>query len=183
MAQGMTHNAPSSPNDNRPWWQERMVWLIIGLPVSAVIASVATYMIAAREPVSMVRAQYTKTGMAIEEQRDAALKAASLGISATLAYREGALRIQLHGNAPLTEPQLLLHLVHPTQAELDQQIPLTHAGGGIYQTRAPLAGEGKRQLFLEPPSRDWQLQGIWQAPFTEETSLSASSALNPSTHP
>ncbi|MEW6676645.1 MAG: FixH family protein [Pseudomonadota bacterium] len=179
----MTHNTQSSSNDNRPWWQERMVWLIIALPVTAVLASVATYMIASQEPVSMVRAQYTKTGMAIEEQRDAALKAASLGISATLDYRDGAVRIQLHGNAPIAEPQLLLHLVHPTQEGLDQQIPLTQAGEGIYQARVLLAGEGKRQLFLEPPSRDWQLQGLWQAPFIEETSLSAASALNPSTHP
>jgi uncharacterized protein len=35
-------------NDTQPWWQYRMLWLVIGGPAIVVVASIATGIIAAR---------------------------------------------------------------------------------------------------------------------------------------
>lgn len=171
----------SPAENNLPWWKERMVWLIIALPVSAVVAGIATVFIAAHDPDDMVKAEYVKSGMAVVAPRDALEKAAQMGISATAAYHEGILEMRVDGQDSLSET-LNLVLVHPTQAELDQQIPLTAVGQGKYQAQIALTGQGRRHLILEPPDHVWRLEGEWHAPFNEETSLHAG-AQNPSTHP
>lgn len=172
---------PPHAEHHPPWWKERMVWLVIGLPLSAVVASLITVYIASRDPDDLVRTEYVKSGMAVVEPRDALNAAARLGMSATLAYREGSLRLRVD-KSPGDYEALHLILVHPTKAELDQKIPLQAMGQGTYQAQAVITGEGKRHLILEPPDQRWRLEGWWQAPFTEETSLHAG-AHNPSTHP
>lgn len=173
-------NAPAT-EENLPWWKERMVWLVIGLPLSAVVAGLTTVYIAALDPDDMVKAEYSKSGMAVVAPRDAQDAAAALGLSGAVAYRDGEVHLQLD-KAPAEAQELQLTLVHPTKAELDQQIPLKAAGRGAYHAQATLTGQGKRHLILEPMDHHWRLEGEWQAPFTEETSLHAG-AHNPSTHP
>lgn len=158
-----------------------MVWLIIALPVSAILAGIATLFIAAHDPDDLVRAEYVKSGMTVVAPRDALEKAAQMGISATAVYRDGTLEMRVAGQDRLSTT-LNLTLVHPTQAKLDQQIPLTAVGQGKYQARIALTGQGRRHLILEPPDHVWRLEGEWRAPFIEETSMRAG-AQNTSTHP
>jgi len=40
----------------RPWWREPMLWLVIGGPVAVVLASVATLVIAIRQPDPVIKA-------------------------------------------------------------------------------------------------------------------------------
>jgi len=164
-----------------PWWKERMVWLIIALPLSAVLAGITTVFIASNNPDDLVKTEYVKEGMAVNAPRAALDKAASMGLAATVSYGGGVVRLHVTGQAILPET-FILTLVHPTQAKLDQQILLTLAGQGTYQARINLTGQGKRHLTLSPPDNSWQLEGEWHAPFHEETSLRAG-AHNPSTHP
>jgi len=174
-------NGPAPAEHRLPWWKERMVWLVIALPLSAVLAGIATLFIASHDPDDLVKSEYVKSGMATVVSRDALEKAARMGLSATIAYDGKMLALSLQ--PPSAGPDTLnLTLVHPTKAELDQQIPLTALGQGKYQARVVLSGQGKRQLILEPPDHTWRLRGEWHAPFTEETSLDAG-AQNPSTHP
>jgi len=174
-------NSAPSLEHRLPWWKERMVWLIIILPVSAVVASVATFFIAAHDADDMVKTEYVKSGMAVDAPRDALEKAAQMGISATLAYRDGTLVMHVDKLDRLSE-SLHLTLVHPTQAKLDQEIPLSAVAQGKYQAHIELTGQGKRHLILEPPDHAWRLEGEWLAPFNEETNLHAA-AQHPSMHP
>jgi len=186
-------NVDSRPGaDNTPWWREGMVWLIIALPVSAVLASLATVYIAAREADDLVTTGYSKTGMAVEVQQSALEQARKLGLAGNLRYQNGLLTLRLTPTPAAGESlssqglvigELALHVVHPTLADLDQKIALQPLEQGQYQARIDLTGEGKRHLILEPADRSWQLQGEWHAPFKEETSLSALGAVNPTTHP
>ena len=174
-------NSAPSMEHNPPWWKERMVWLIIGLPLSAVVAGIATVFIAAHDPDDMVKAEYVKSGMAVVAPRDALDTAARMGLSAAVAYHAGLLEIRVAHQDKLGDA-LNLTLVHPTQEKLDLQIPLMAAGQGKYQAQVELTGQGKRHLILEPSDHVWRLEGEWHAPFTEETSLHAG-VQNPSTHP
>jgi hypothetical protein len=170
------------PVENHPpWWKERMVWLVIALPLSAVLAGIATVFIAAHDPDDLVKAEVVKTGMTTVAPHTPLEQAARMGLDATLSYGGGEINVQL---SPPAMPLETLHLtlVHPTRAELDTQIPLLHLGQGKYHARIELTGQGKRHLILEPPDQSWRLEGEWRAPFNEETSLRAGTQ-NPSTHP
>lgn len=159
-----------------------MVWLVIALPLSAVVAGIATVFIAAHDPDDLVKAEYVKTGMTTVDASHTPLEqAARMGLAATLSYAGGELEVRLPQQATPVEA-LSLTLVHPTRAELDKQISLAHQGQGKYHARAELAGQGKRRLILEAPDHSWRLEGDWRAPFNEETSLHAG-AHNPSMHP
>lgn len=159
-----------------------MVWLVIALPLSAVLAGITTFFIAANDPDDLVKTEYVKTGMTTVDAPQTPLEqAARMGLGATLSYAGGELEVRLPQQATPMET-LNLTLVHPTRAELDKQIPMTHLGQGKYHARIELTGQGKRRLILEPPDQAWRLEGDWRAPFNEETSLHAG-VRNPSTHP
>lgn len=174
-------DAPPPLEPHPPWWKERMIWLIIALPVSAVVAGIATVFIAAHDPDDLVKSEYVKSGMTVEAPREALDRAARLGLAATTAYRDGRLEVRLTPPG-LAGDALSLTLVHPTQAEQDKKILLNAIGQGKYQAQVVLMGQGKRHVFLEPQDRSWRLEGDWHAPFSEETSLHAG-AHHPSTHP
>ena len=163
--------APSTEH-HPPWWKERMVWLIIGLPLAAVVAGFATLYIAVHNADDIVKDEYVKTGMAVEAPRARLQLAARMGLAASVSYHDGALEMRMLKQG-LQANTLVLTLVHPTKAGLDTQISLTSVGQGKYQARAVLTGQGKRHLILEPPDHAWRLEGDWRAPFDEEASLRA----------
>ncbi len=164
----MTESPPVEQNP--PWWKERMVWMIIALPLSAVVAGITTVFIAANNADDLVKTAYIKNGMAVDAPKEAHEAAARMGLSGALSFAHGILRVHVDKLPPSTDV-ITLTLVHPGRAELDQQISLTAVGQGIYQAQATLTGQGKRQLILEPPDHSWRLEGEWHAPFSEETSL------------
>jgi hypothetical protein len=168
---------------SRPWWKEPMLWLIAGLPASAVVASFITYFIAAHDPDSVVRADYRKEGFAVLETASEADKvAASLGLTARLTTRNGQIELALRGDLPARPKQLALNVVHPTQEKQDIHILLEHSHELSYIGPVPDMGSGKRILVLEPEDRAWRITGQGMAPFSGMTELAAA-ARNPSTHP
>jgi hypothetical protein len=168
---------------SRPWWKEPMVWLIGGLPATAVVASFITYFIAAHDPDSLVKADYRKEGFAVvAAASDADKAAAALGLSARLITRNGQMELLLRGRLAARPKQLALNIVHPTQEKQDIHIILDHSHELSYIAPAPDTGSGKRILVLEPEDRAWRITGQWMAPFSGMTELVAA-ASNPSTHP
>ena len=166
------HSA-SSTEQHPPWWKEHMVWLIIGLPLAAVVGAFTTLYIAVHYADDIVKDEYVKTGMTVEAPAAARLQqAARMGLAASLAYRDGGLEMRML-KPGLRANTLILTLVHPTKARLDTQISLTSVGQGKYQARVALTGHGRRHLILEPPDHAWRLEGDWRAPFDEEASLRA----------
>ncbi len=173
---------PHSKTPVSIWWKEPMVWLVAGLPATAVIAAISTYFIAAHNQDPLVTTEYRKEGMTVERVTERDDKAASAGIGADLAVKDGQLRLSLSGRLEQLPGALTLTIVHPTQADKDRQISLVHTNQGRYIAPDPDTGTGKRQLVLEPPDRAWRITGQWQAPFSGSTTLAATTT-NPSTHP
>jgi hypothetical protein len=172
-----------TPSESRPWWKEPMIWLIIGLPTAAVIASFASYFIAAHEPDSMVKSEYRKEGFAVVAPITAADQTATtLGLTARLTTREGQLEVALLGNLAAAPKRLTLNIVHPTLENQDLHILLAHSHELSYIAPAPVLGSGKRILVLEPEDRAWRITGQWLAPFSGMTELVAETSKS-STHP
>lgn len=169
--------------DARPWWKEPMVWLIAGLPAIAVVASFATYFIAASDPDTLVKSDYRKEGMAVTETlTEAELRAGTMGIIGRLSAKEGQLSLVLKGNMEMEPERIALNIIHPTKEKQDIHILLARSGKLSYIAQAPDAGHGKRILVLEPEDRVWRITGQWMAPFSGMTELAAA-VMNPSTHP
>ena len=171
------------PSPTRPWWKEPMVWLIAGLPATAVVAGFTTYFIAAHDPDSLVKANYRKEGFAVVAPLSAADQvAANLGVSANLTVKQGQMELLLRGRLPVAPKQLALNIVHPSKENQDIHILLAHSHELSYIAPAPDTGSGKRILVLEPEDRSWRITGQWMAPFSGMTELVVEGS-KPSTHP
>lgn len=165
----------------RPWWKEPMVWLVAGLPATAVVAGVATFFIATHDPDVLVDKDYRKEGMTVVDVGVAALeRAVALGLSARLTRSGDQLMLRMEGKG--LPDTLLLELRHAAKAERDRTITFTRSAGDLYNAPWHDLGAGKRQLSLEPQDRSWRLAGEWQEPFSEETRLRGNTP-HSSTHP
>lgn len=145
------------------WWKEPMVWLIIALPLAAVIASIVTVFIASRSADTLVQGDYQKEGLALLQVTERDQRAAQLGLSAQIRLRDGRVWVELSGQLDAAPEYLMMLLAHPTQAEKDLALSLSHQGGTHYAGVVPDLRGVNWQVQLEPADQSWRLAGRWHA--------------------
>lgn len=167
-----------SAEPKRPWWREPMVWLIAGLPLTAVIAGLTTVWIASRNADSLVKEGYVKEGFTVQGIQEQDRAAARMGISASLRFEAGVLRASLAGSPPEGRwpSLLLLTLAHPTESSQDRSVALKQTGQGAYQADLPAPPAGRRHLILESHEQGWRLKGAWDIPISGSLQLVPPSA-------
>lgn len=143
-----------------------MVWLIIALPLTAVVASLITWWIAARGADPLVAEDYYKQGMAIHQTLERESRAAALGLSAQLQVRDGELSVRLDGRLDAYPDQLELTLVHPARQEQDLSLVLPATAQGEYRAALPPMSAGQRRVVLQSETQDWRLAGRTTVPMT-----------------
>ncbi|HMV72432.1 MAG TPA: FixH family protein [Pseudomonadales bacterium] len=150
-----------------PWYRQGWPWLLVLLPASTVIASLATVWLAFTNDDALVRDDYYREGLAINRRLDDGARARAAGLAAELRY-EAATRVvelRLRG-ADDDLQQIVLAIEHPTDATRDEALTLLAAGNGVFRATASTPLEGKRYLLLEHTAADgrsWQLRGTLQA--------------------
>ncbi len=150
--------------ETRRWYAEPWVWLLIALPMSAVIGGMITLYLAVTTSDGLVVDDYYKRGKAINMDlaRDAA--AASHGLRARLdldrVNRRITLSLDSHDN--LSPAQVRFSLLHPTLPGNDQVIMLLPAGEGTYAGTLQELQDSNWYLQLE--ADDWRLSGALQTP-------------------
>ena len=147
------------PNRTASAWREPMVWLMVGLPLAAVIASIALVVTAVRtDHNDSVRddVQHTAQIQTVELGPDA--RAQALALSAVLRVDTDGIDVLPVGgdfdrNAPLE-----LVLAHPTDAAQDRHLPLRPTELGWHGAGAPGVGH---DWLLELTAADhaWRLRG------------------------
>ncbi|BBP05015.1 hypothetical protein TPL01_19110 [Sulfuriferula plumbiphila] len=161
--------------DHQPWYREPWPWLLMILPLTAVVAGLITAWYAVVSSDGLVADDYYRDGMAINQtlHRDAA--AAAMDLDATLRTSADArtLHVTLTGRLAPLPSTLRLSILHPTQPGHDHVITLHAAGNGMYSGAMPGLGNGRWQLILEPPRREWRLTGVWWQPHTRTLILGA----------
>jgi len=142
--------------DDKPWYKYGLLWLVIALPASAVIAGITTVFIAAHKPDSLVVDDYYKDGLAINEVKDKDRRAKALGLVARIEFSGEQVRLFLQGDEP---DQVTLKLIHPTLAEQDQELNLQAVSTGLY------LGEGLKPMMpvswkirLEDMNDSWRIE-------------------------
>lgn len=157
---------------HRPWYRERLVWFVIALPASAIVAGIVTIVIATRTSDGMVADDYYKQGLAINQTLARDELARQLGLRATLRVDARHVVASLEGLPGARPPGLWLTLVHPTRAGEDQTIHLRDQGGA-YVGEFGAVSEGRWLLRLEDEGRTWRMGASAVLPAAAELHIAA----------
>lgn len=145
--------------DIHPWYRQVWPWILILLPASAVIASLVTIYIAVRQPTAMVADDYYKKGLAINRVLKQQRTAAQLKLQAdgNLTGQRDIVILNLSGDLSAFPPLLELSLIHPTLANQDRTVLLSHENQGRYRAQIAQPFSGTRMVQLAPPDETWRL--------------------------
>ena len=155
------------------WWREPMVWLIMALPLTAVVAGLTTVWIAFTKADKIIGD--SSTGIEVTQANEMDKRAHYLRLTADIDASHGLLTLRLHGRRmQSTSEQLVLRVVH--QADVSNTLlPLHIQHDGNYGITLPAMVPGACQVILEPTNHKWRLVGTWQTPFNGEFHLAAKS--------
>lgn len=164
----MTERA--SAQTSAPWYRHPWVWGIIAIPASSVIVGIVMIVLAASGPTDLVRDDYYKAGVAINQEFGARERAAELGIEVALVDRGAAgLLVRVDAGAGVTDlgdgGALLGELQHPTLAARDRRFELPGVAWGRWAATVDRF-EGVRTLRIEAPDGSWVVQREVRAPRT-----------------
>jgi hypothetical protein len=156
-----------SKAQQKPWYREPWVWLMIAFPMTAVIGGMITIYLAVSSADGLVVDDYYKRGKAInlDLARDEA--AARYGVEASLELGIDGDTVSLKlGAINGTWPEIVrLSLLHPTRSGHDQALTLRHTGEGGYRTAIDGLAQGHWYVQLE--ADDWRLSGTLSVPQAE----------------
>ena len=144
----------------RPWYREPMLALVIGLPLAAVVASIATLVIAARGPGDTMDRGVRRVAQTQTADLTPDHEAARLGIEATLTLDAGgSLALQFESGAQPAD-RLILTLRHGTDPGRDRVVTLKPRGESQFAGRLPASrAAGAYNLTLAPADGRWRLVG------------------------
>ena len=145
---------------DKPWYRHFWPWMLIALPLAAVLGGVTTLLIAMKDPDSLVVGDYYKQGLAINRSLAKEDLARSMGLSAKFRVdlSTGDIVLALKSDKPLVADRLQLRLFHTTRAERDVDITLRLLAPGRYagSLAEPLA-PGGWLLNLSPVDEAWRI--------------------------
>ena len=144
----------------RPAWREPMVWLVVAIPLAAVVASTALLVSAARSTGNndAVTDQVRRTAQIQVEDLAPDLAARELQLAATVSVEGERISLQPDGGDFPRDAELHLSLQHPLRAEDDFELVLQPNANGWQATHAlPLGHDWN--LTLAPADGRWRLQG------------------------
>lgn len=141
----MPHLAP-------PWYRQFWPWVLIGLPASAVIASLITVWIALDNPDPLVHDDYYRAGLAIQKDLSRLERARALQVRGQLRMQADGLSIELHGASP---SHVELRWLHPTDQSADRTLQVHAQSPGQYRLTMPPLPPGRWQVRVD--ADDWRL--------------------------
>lgn len=146
-----------------PWYKEPWAWLVFFLPFSAVVAGIATLIIANTNPDSLVASDYYKKGKAINLELSKIKQAQKLGMKFALKLSKNELVIRPTG-IEKNFPVLKVNFFHPTLEKNDIKLTLTPNGNGNFRHRFEQPLTGKWQITLSSFNDEWKIQNAITLP-------------------
>ena len=149
----------SMTKSNR-WFRELFVWLLIAIPLTAVIVGFVGLALAIRSDDGMVEDDYYKQGMTINRMldRDKAAAAEDLAATVELDAERHELLIRMTARQATALPDnIQLKLMHATRAGFDRSLVLPRHADGFY--RAPLPEFVPGHWDVQLTAQDWRLTG------------------------
>ena len=142
------------------WYQVPFVWLLIAIPLTAVIVGFVGLALAIRSDDGMVEDDYYKQGMTINRMldRDKAAAAENLTGTVELDAAQHELLVRLTARQATALPDnIQIKLMHATRAGFDRSLVLPRHADGTY--RAPLPEFVPGHWDVQLTAQDWRLTG------------------------
>jgi hypothetical protein len=157
--------------EHRSWKREPLVWLLIAIPLSAVIMGVVITTLAIQSWSGLVVDDYYKKGKQINLVLARDKLAYELGLAATFTLTDsGGVEIRFDPEVSVIPgDRIELRLVHATRPGLDQQLVFDNNGLGLLEGKLQLSGRGRWNVFLQ--TGDWRLTGSLHYPQDRATEL------------
>jgi len=152
----------TTPNQEPDWYKQFWPWFLIFFPATAVIAGIATLILAVQSDDGLVNDNYYKAGLAINQTLELKQKAHTLNLSANANWDELTQTITLNLTGKLPEPpqRLILQLAHATRAKQDQTVTLfLSPDKKNYTGRIHKVISGSWITILEPEEKNWRING------------------------
>ena len=141
-----------------PWYKEPWMFLVMGVPIAAILWGVVIVTLAVNGKDSLVSDSYYKDGMAYTENREFRNKAKRLQLTATVTYNDGEVRSSIAGYLDENPSFLRLQIIHPTLETEDETVLLQKMDDGSYLGLADKNHLGKRKMWLQSPEQEWMIK-------------------------
>jgi uncharacterized protein len=161
-----------NPTQQKPWYVQPWVWLLIALPATAVIGSMVSLYLAVTTSDGLVVDDYYTRGKAINRDlaRDRAAQNHRLEARFDIDMAGNRVRLTLESQDYVPPREVKLSFLHPTRPHHDQHVMLEQVGEGQYAAGIGELGRGKWYIQLE--ADDWRLSGRMQMPLSGQVVLS-----------
>ena len=148
----------------RNWKREPMVWMLIAIPLSAVIMGVVMITLAIQSWSGLVVDDYYKKGKQINRVLARDKLAYELGLVAGFKLEtNGSIEIRFAPEVQFVPgDEIVLELIHATMPGLDQRAIMQKHGVHLLSGVINLSGKGRWNLSLQ--TEDWRLTGSLQYP-------------------
>lgn len=155
----------------RHWKHEPMVWLVIGIPLAAVIMGCVILTLAIQTWSGLVVDDYYQKGKQINRVLARDKLAYELGLAARFSIPEpGRIEIRFDpGVTVIPGERIELKLVHATRPGLDRDLYFDNRNLRLLEAELPIPGPGRWNLFLQ--TEDWRLTGSLQYPQSASATL------------
>jgi len=156
------------------WYRQPIMWLVVGIPVSAVLFGIVMISLAITSNDGLVADDYYKRGLEINRSLERDRVAAQWGLQARVRMDDTQHKVFVDLYWPLAvDPpqQPVLSFLHATQQGRDAKLVMHSDGRGKYWGALPNLSKGRWYVRLATP--DWRLQTVTQLPRSGELLLRA----------
>lgn len=145
--------------DSKPWYKQFWPWFLIAIPGSSVITGMVMLTVAIRGGDTLVRDDWYKDGMAINQRLDKQNRAREAGLKAFFSFSPGDNIVQLRiDNLDNTqESALFLDLVHPTMAQRDMRVELYKAPDDTWFAKLTATPDGLYYAQIRSGQQGWEI--------------------------
>jgi len=160
---------------NAPWYKHRWPWILMAGPAVVVVAAFITLYLAIKSNDGLVAEDYYKQGLAINRVLDRESRAGVLGISATLAFTDEKVVVDLKSSYDLPAG-IRVTLAHPTRAGMDRSV-LLHGMGGRYQGALSGLIPGTWNVVVSDEANVWRIASEIRLPQDKEVTIVPSASV------
>ena len=153
----------SKDDIKRPWYREPMVWLVIAIPLSAVIYGTFFLTVSITSFDGMVVDDYYKVGKQINRELKRDRAADAHGLTAQLSIADENATVFIKSSQNYVPPTTLeVSFIYSTRADRDKTIFVDQISPGIYKGAVPALETGRWNILIA--SDDWRLLGSMRVP-------------------
>lgn len=143
----------------RPWYKEPYVWMLIGIPTSSVLICTLLITLAVNKKDSLVRDNYYKDGLAINQELEWDRKAVALDLRLQVSVTDNLAEIKILNTRKELPNTLSLKLSHPTLVGKDRDSMLQLTANKTYQGFIEETESTRFYIQIESLEQSWRVRG------------------------